>query len=85
MCVDDMMYRKEGVGSKYGWAPSNVRAVQIEEVVKSPGVMFIAGMSTTEVLPVTLAVPQPVTVSGYVFEWWAEHFLIPDPRAPAPA
>ena len=53
-------------------------AVQIDDVTKTPGVMFVAAMSTTEVLPITMAVPQPVTVTGELFEWWVEHFLIPD-------
>ena len=78
VCVDEMMYGKEAVGSKYGWAPSDRRAIQLDDAGKTPGVMFIAAMSTTEVLPITLAVPQPVTVTGFVFEWWVEHFLIPD-------
>ena len=73
-----MMYRPEGVGSAYGWAPSDARAVQIDDVTKTPGIMFVAAMSTTEVLPITMAVPQPVTVTGEMFEWWVEHFLIPD-------
>ena len=73
-----MMYRPEGVGSAYRWAPSDARAVQIDDVTKTPGIMFVAAMSTTEVLPITMAVPQPVTVTGELFEWWVEHFLIPD-------
>ena len=68
----------EGVGSAYGWAPSDARAVQIDDVTKTPGIMFVAAMSTTEVLPITMAVPQPVTVTGEMFEWWVEHFVIPD-------
>ena len=75
---DEMMYRSEGVGSAYGWAPSDMRAVQIDDVTKTPGIMFVAAMSTTEVLPITMAVPQPVTITGDLFEWWVEHFLIPD-------
>lgn len=47
-------------------------------VTKTPGVMFVAAMSTAEELPITMVVPQPVTITGCLFEWWVEHFLIPD-------
>ncbi len=32
----------EGVGLAYGWAPSDARAVQIDDVTKTPGIMFVA-------------------------------------------
>jgi hypothetical protein len=78
VAIDEMMYRPEGVGSAYGSALSDARAVQIDDVTKTPGIMFVAAMSTTEVLPITMAVPQPVTITGEMFEWWVEHFVIPD-------
>lgn len=80
--VDEMQYKSHDVGTAYGWAPSNRRAIQIDDG-KGTGesVMFIAAMSTTEVLPITFPVPSPLTVKGFLFEFWCMHFLIPAMRA----
>ena len=80
--VDEMQYKSHNVGTAYGWAPSHRRAIQVDDG-KGTGesVMFIAAMSTTEVLPITLPVPSPLTVKGFVFEFGCMHFLIPAIRA----
>ena len=80
--VDEMQYKSHDMGTAHGWAPSNRRAIQIDDG-KGTGesVMFIAAMST-KVLPITLPVPSPLTVKGFMFEFWCMHFLITAMRAP---
>ena len=76
--VDEMLYKAEDVGSKFGYAPASRRAIQVDDGRGSgDAVMFITAMTDTKVLPITLPVMQPVTVTGWLFETWCEHFLIP--------
>ena len=76
--VDEFLYKPENVGSKYGYASSYLRAIQVDDGRGSgDGVMFIAAMTDTEVLPVTLPVVQPATVTGWLFEMWFIVFLLP--------
>mmetsp|Transcript_27766 Transcript_27766/g.68295 ORF Transcript_27766/g.68295 Transcript_27766/m.68295 type:complete len:84 (-) Transcript_27766:244-495(-) len=39
--------------------------------------MFLSVMSNTEVFDITLPVPQPLTVTGWLFEFWCRHSVIP--------
>ena len=74
----DEMYKAEHVGSQYGYASASRRAIQVDDGRGSgDAVMFITAMTDTKVLPITLPVMQPVTVTGWLFETWCEHFLIP--------
>lgn len=76
--VDEFLYKPENVGSKYGYASSYLRAIQVDDGRGSgDGVMFIAAMTDTEVLPITLPVVQPATVTGWLFEMWCVVFLLP--------
>jgi hypothetical protein len=73
-----MLFKTEEVGSNYGYAPSHLRAVQVDDGRDSgDGVMFIAAMTCEEVLPITFPVPRPATVTGFLYEFWCVNFLIP--------
>ena len=69
--IDEMLYKKGEVGNNYGWALVSDRALQ-SHVGKDDGeaVMFLAAVTCEEVLPVTLPVPQPLTVTAFLFEFW---------------
>ena len=77
--VDEMLFKGEDVGHNYGYAPAHLRAIQVDDGRGSgDAVMFISAMTDEEVLPISLPVVQPATVSGLVFELWCQHLLIPD-------
>jgi len=77
--VDEMLFKGEEVGHNYGYAPAHLRAIQVDDGRGSgDAVMFISAMTDEEVLPISLPVVQPATVSGIVFELWCEHHLIPE-------
>jgi len=73
-----MLYKKGEVGNNYGWALVSDRALQ-SHIGKDDGeaVMFLAAMTCEEVLPITLPVPQPLTVTAFLFEFWIMFCVIP--------
>ena len=77
--ADEMIYSSEEVGSNYGWMTKGERACQIDDGRSSgPRVMFLAAMTKEGVMQgCTLPVPQPLTVTGHVFEQWCEFYVIP--------
>jgi transposase len=76
--IDEMLYKKEGVGSNYGWAYQSDRAIQAH-IGRGDGeaVMFLMAMTSEEVLPITLPVPQPITVTAFLFEFWIRFAVVP--------
>ena len=76
--IDEMQYKAEDVGSNYGYAPAHQRAVQADlGHGGGDSIMFLAAMTDEEVLPITLPVVYPATVSGVLFEWWCRTYVIP--------
>ena len=76
--IDEMLYMEGTVGGFYSYAPKFERAL-CEDMGRNEGdrVMFLAAMCTECVLPITLPVPRPLTVTALVFESWCRWFLIP--------
>jgi hypothetical protein len=59
------------VVQEYGWAPQSERAIDVDDgELTGDGVMFMAAMSAAGVLPITLPVVEPLTVTGFIFEFW---------------
>ena len=76
--IDEMQYKAEEVGSNYGYAPAHQRAVQADlGHGGGEAIMFLASMTDEEVLPITFPVLYPATVTGFVFEWWCQTYVIP--------
>ena len=79
--MDECLFKKYEVGHGSGWARVDMRAEQ-KDLTRAghqvqDAVMMVVAMTTEEVLPITLPVPQPETVTGFLTEWWCEHILIP--------
>jgi hypothetical protein len=76
---DEMFYKQGDVGGAYGWAPRAERAIQTD-IARSEGdrVMFLVGMSSEGVLPITLPVAAPDTVTAFTFDSWCRFALIPE-------
>jgi len=47
-----------------------MRALLLVDHTDPDRVMFVCALTTTEVLPITLAVRAPITVNGWLFEFW---------------
>jgi len=76
--VGEMHYKAEDVGNPNGYASASLRAIQVDDGRGSgDGVMFVAAINYTKVLPISLPVMQPATVTAWVFGTWCENFLIP--------
>ena len=79
--VDECLFKKHQVGHGSGWARVDMRAEQ-KDITQAgqeakDSVMMMVAVTTDEVLPITLPVPQPNTVTGFLTEWWCQYFLIP--------
>jgi hypothetical protein len=62
--------RGRGLSQNYGRGRGGMRALLLVDHTDPDRVMFVCALTTTEVLPITLAVRAPITVNGWLFEFW---------------
>lgn len=73
--IDEVCMKDTKVARLYSYALANERYIDIDKKSDGPSVMFIAAMTLARVLPITLPVPSPHTVTGGHSSCLLEHMI----------